>query len=122
MSIYQEIILAHYHHPHNKGVIPDSDLDAHVVNSVCGDSIRITARLKGNNVIDIAFDGEGCAISTASASMLTEHVKNMSKSQVMKLSKDDVLSLLGIELTPGRLKCALLPLEAIHNALQQAKG
>lgn len=122
MSIYQEIILNHYQHPHNHGVVPDADSDVSVVNSACGDSIRVTLATDGETIINIAFEGHGCAISTASASMLTDHVKNMSLVEARKLTIHDVLKLLGIELTAGRVKCALLPLEGIHTALHKLEG
>ena len=116
-SIYQEIILHLYHHPHNHGHLEKPDADVHVVNSACGDKFRITVRMKKDTVHDVKFEGDGCAISVASASLITDAIKGLSKSDILKLTKDDVLKLLEVELTPTRLKCALLPLEGIHRAL-----
>jgi nitrogen fixation protein NifU and related proteins len=117
MSIYQEIIMNHYHHPHNYGALPQPDADVNIVNTSCGDSIRVTVTSDGTTIRDVAFEGHGCAISTAAASLLTDHIKGMSFDAVRKLTTHDVLTLLGISLTPGRLKCALLPLEGIHRAI-----
>lgn len=107
----------HYHHPHNYGALPQPDADVNLVNTSCGDSIRVTVTSTGTTVKDVAFEGNGCVISTATASLLTDHIKGMSFDAVRQLTIDDILPLLGISLTPGRLKCAMLPLEGIHRAI-----
>lgn len=117
MSIYHELILDHYHYPHNKGSLIEPDGKAHVSNVTCGDKITMYVRVQKNLIEDIRFDGEACAISTASASLLTDHVKGKSIKEANMLTQQDVLSLLQVELTPVRLKCALVPLETLHLAL-----
>jgi nitrogen fixation NifU-like protein len=86
-------------------------------NPSCGDTIKIHARVEENKVRDICFEGNGCALSTASASLLTESVKGKTISEIQKYTATDVLALLNIEVTPARMKCALLPLEAIQEAI-----
>src|SRR3989338_4990320 len=117
MSIYQELILDHYHSPHNSGVLQNYDADVSVANSSCGDKLRITLKVRQEKITDIAFTGEGCAISIAAASMLTDEVKGKDLEAVTGMTKDDVLKLLNIQLTPTRLRCALLPLEGISKAI-----
>lgn len=118
MTIYQEIILDHYHHPHNYGELDNPDADVSVSNSSCGDKIRLTLEIKKNQITDIAYSASGCAISMASASILSDYVKGKSCKEVDNISKDTLLSLIGIELSPSRLRCALLPLEALSKAVQ----
>lgn len=117
MSIYQDIILDHYNFPRNKGTLehPSNAVDVH--NPLCGDKIHMEITEQNGIITDIAYTGQGCAISMAAASMLTEHIKGKSKEEILKLNKDSVLELLGIELTPNRLKCALLSLEALQKSL-----
>ena len=114
MSIYSEIILDHYHNPHNFGEIVSPDIDNTVSNSSCGDKFRVMINVKNNKISDIKFSGQGCAISMASASILTDFVKGKKIKDVQKLKTTDVLKLLSIELSPNRLRCALLPLEGIQ--------
>lgn len=118
MTIYQEIILDHYHHPHNYGELDNPDADVSVSNSSCGDKIRLTLEIKKNHITNIAYSASGCAISMASASILSDYVKGKSCKEVDNISKDTLLSLIGIELSPSRLRCALLPLEALSKAVQ----
>lgn len=122
MDIYREIILDHYKHPRNFGhlIRPDAKLEEHNVS--CGDRINMEVNFvkkKERIIEDIRFSGEGCAISIASASLLTEKVVGMKIKDVMKLGTDDTLKLLGTILTPSRVKCAVLPLEALQKALTQ---
>lgn len=121
MTIYQEIILDHYHHPHNYGELDKPDADISVSNSSCGDKIHLTLKVEEFEIAEIAFSGVGCAISTASSSMLTDHVKGMSLEKVRAIDKDILLKLIGIELSPSRIRCALLPLEALSKAVQSLK-
>ncbi len=112
-SIYQEIIIDHYKNPRNFGQLKKYDKKTLVSNPFCGDKMEMTICFTGNKIKDIKFKGIGCAISQASASMLTEYVKNKKKNQLVKLDKNFILKILKIELSPLRLKCALLPLEAL---------
>ncbi|MBI2611545.1 iron-sulfur cluster assembly scaffold protein [Candidatus Gottesmanbacteria bacterium] len=122
MDLYRENILDHYRNPRNFGELENHDKKAEEENPLCGDKFKIflklhTTHYKLQTIKDIRFSGEGCAISMASASMLTELAKGKSTKDLQKLNKDDILQMLGVELTPTRLKCALLPLEVLHKAL-----
>lgn len=118
-NFYRDNILDHYRHPKNFGKILKPDASTSVGNPLCGDEISMNIRFKKKAPVidDVRFQGVGCAISIASASMLTEEIKGMQVTEVKKLTKDFILNLLGIELTPTRLKCALLALETLHKAL-----
>jgi nitrogen fixation NifU-like protein len=112
-SIYREIILDHSKHPRNKGILDPADYSYEDVNPLCGDEIRIDVRVKDDQIDEIAFSGRGCAVSQASASILTEMVEGMSLDEVKHLTKDDLLEEIGIPVSPARLKCALLGLKVL---------
>lgn len=112
-DLYRELILDHYQHPHNHGTIPDADISYEDSNPLCGDKIRIDIKLCGNIIADVKFNGKGCAISQASASMLTDELIGKSLDDIKKMDKQFILDLLGIPLGPTRMKCALLPLKVI---------
>jgi nitrogen fixation protein NifU and related proteins len=112
-DLYRELILDHYQHPHNHGEIADADISYEDTNPLCGDKIRIDIKLKNNIVEKVMFNGKGCAISQASASMLTDELIGKSLDDIKKLDKQFILDLLGIPLGPSRIKCALLPLKVI---------
>jgi|SRR3989344_6742096 len=116
MDLYREIILDHYKHPRNFGHLDKPDVVMEEGNVTCGDRIVMEIKYKGT-IEDIRFNGEGCAISQASASMLTEKVKGMNKKQMRKLSRIDIEEMLGTTLTPSRVKCATLPLEVLQKAM-----
>lgn len=116
-SIYREIILDHYKHPQNFGRLKKPTVSYGHDNPLCGDEIGMDVVVKENKIKDIAFYGQGCAISIASSSLLTKYSKEKTVSEVKKINKDDMLEFLGTSLTPTRLKCALLPLEVLHKAL-----
>ena len=116
MDLYREIILDHYKHPRNFGHLDKPDVVMEEGNVTCGDRIVMEIKFKGT-IEDIRFNGEGCAISQASASMLTEKVKGMNKKQMQKLSRIDIEEMLGTTLTPSRVKCATLPLEVLQKAM-----
>ncbi len=113
--LYREIILEHWEHPQNFGVIKNADFDVQDNNPLCGDQIRLTGKIENGKLIKIAFSGDGCAISRASASLFTEEIKGESLHSIKQKTDKDVLELLGIELTPARTKCALL----IFNTLKK---
>lgn len=126
MDLYREQILDHYKHPRNFGHLEGADVKSEEINMSCGDRIVIELKLTQQGeapqkIIDIRFSGEGCAINQASASMLTEKVTGMETGEVMKLDLSFVESLLGTTLTPSRVKCAILPLEAIQKAIQSVR-
>lgn len=118
MSIYQDIILDNYRYPKNVGNLSQPSHTTDVRNTTCGDDLHLEVLMKDDVLIEIAFQGTGCAISQASASMLFEYVKGKTKKEILSLDKDTVIQLIGIELSPVRLKCALLSLEALKKALQ----
>ena len=122
-SVYSEIILDYYRHPRNKGRLSHPQIRAKDSNPLCGDIVEIQMELDGGkNVKDVRFDGQGCAISQASASMLTELVKGKSLDEVRKLSKEEILSLIGGQLSAVRLKCALLSLKVLKTGVYSYLG
>jgi nitrogen fixation protein NifU and related proteins len=113
-DIYREIILDHYRNPRNKGKLPGADISTHDSNPLCGDEIDIHMKLKGDKIMDVKFEGRGCAISQASASMLTEMVINKPLTSVKDIAKSDILENIGLtNLGPARVKCALLALKVM---------
>ena len=117
-DIYREIILDHYRNPRNKGRISNADVSFHDRNPLCGDEIDIHLKVEDNIVKDIKFEGRGCAISQASASMLTEMVMNKPLTSVKELGKDDILENIGlVNLGPARIKCALLSLKVLKMSM-----
>ena len=117
MSIYQEIILDHSSKPRNTGSISNPSQTVQVHNPLCGDKIKMDIQITKGVVADIRYMPKGCAISKASASLLSEYVKGKTAIDLKKLTKKDIMKMLGIELGPNRIKCALLPLEALHKLL-----
>lgn len=114
-DLYREVILDHYKNPRHHGQLDPHDFTYEDENPLCGDKLRIDVKLDetGQRVADVAFTGRGCAISQASASLLTEAILGKTLDEVKALAKDDILDLLGIELGPVRLKCALLSLKVL---------
>lgn len=117
MSLYQEIILDNYRNPKNKGTITNPSKSISVLNPLCGDRIKMEVVFDKDILKDIKFSGQGCVISQALTSLLTDYAKNKSKNELRKLDRTFMINLLGIELGPNRIKCALLPLEALHKLL-----
>ncbi|MFQ5838442.1 MAG: Fe-S cluster assembly sulfur transfer protein SufU [Thermoplasmata archaeon] len=118
-EMYQEAILDHYRSPRNFGELEDPDISAQEDNPLCGDEIALYIRLNKDKVVeDVKFKGKGCAISQASASMLTVMLKGKTLEEVEKIDKERVLKTLGIPISPVRLKCALLPLDVLRIGLE----
>jgi nitrogen fixation NifU-like protein len=124
MDIYREIIIDHYQNPHHHGTLDNPDASFTDSNPLCGDEITMQLKIgPDGRVTDAAFDGQGCAISQASASMLTDEIIGMPIDDILKLSREDILENLGgIELTPIRLKCALLGLGVLKASIYSYKG
>lgn len=117
-DLYRELIIDRYKNPQFRGELDPHDFSFHDDNPVCGDHIRIDLRVNENELVTEAlFSGEGCSISQASADLLMEKVKGMALEDVRALSKEDILDLLGIELGPVRLKCALLSLKVLKGSV-----
>ena len=113
-DIYREIILDHYRNPRNKGSLPNADISIHDSNPLCGDEIDIHIKVEEDTIKDIKFEGRGCAISQASASMLTEQVINKPLNTIKDIAKEDILENIGLmNLGPARIKCALLSLKVL---------
>jgi nitrogen fixation NifU-like protein len=114
-DFYREEILEHYTHPHHYGTLENPDITHMEDNPLCGDRIRFDIELDGDGqtVVDVRFSAVGCAISKASASMLSDLLIGKTLDEIRELTKEDVLDELGIDLGPVRLKCALLPLKVV---------
>ena len=113
-DLYRELIIDRYKNPHFRGSLDPHDISFEDDNPLCGDHIRIDLRVDSENrVSEVAFDGHGCAISQASADLLAESILGKSIVEVKQIGKQDVLDMLGIELGPVRLKCALLSLKVL---------
>lgn len=108
MDIYAENILEHYRNPQNKGLLKNPDISFKDTNPLCGDEIEIQILLDEEKIRDIRFNGKGCAISQAAASMLTEMAKGKSLKDVLGMDKQELLDTLGVQLSAVRLKCGLL--------------
>lgn len=117
--MYSDIVLHHYRFPKNKGVIKNPDSQYTLNNPYCGDSISIFVNIKKRIITEIRFNGVGCAISIATASLLSEYVYGKSIAVLKKLDATFIRKLIQVELSPNRLKCALLPLEVLQKALIQ---
>lgn len=108
-DMYRQQILDHYKNPRNYGKIEDPTFSHTGENPTCGDTIRIDVQLADDETIEyVAFSGEGCAISQASASLLTEKLQGLTLDELQELDRDDVVDMLGVEISPMRIKCAVL--------------
>jgi len=113
-DLYREQIIERYKNPQFRGHLDPHDIQFEDDNPLCGDHIEITIRVNGDDkVAEAAFEGKGCAISQASADLLVESIRGKSLEEIRHMNKDDVLELLGIDLGPVRLKCALLSLKVL---------
>ncbi len=122
-DMYQENILDHYENPYHRGILEEPALDHRDLNPLCGDEVRIQAHLDDEGRLSEAyFEGEGCVISLASASMLMEAVEGKSFQEIKDMGRQDVLDMLGIKLTTMRVKCAMLPLRTLEKAILLYEG
>jgi nitrogen fixation NifU-like protein len=116
-ELYREQILEHYKRPHNFGPLEDFDLEFEDSNPFCGDEQQVRIKLGDDGAVEaVRFEGKGCAISTAATSLLTDELSGMSREQLLRLDRDFVLDLLGIEISATRMKCALLGLKVVKGA------
>lgn len=118
-NLYREFILEHYRAPHNRGVLEPADLRFADANPTCGDELSMTLRLdeSGDRVADVAFDGRGCAISQASASIMTDGLRGRTLDELRALDPKAVIDDLGVPIGPARLKCALLGYKVLQGAI-----
>jgi len=112
-QFYREFILDHFKNPQHFGRIEHADISHEENNPLCGDVVGLDFKVDNGVIEDVKFDGRGCAISQASADLLAERIKGMTLDEAKKIGKEDVLEDLGIELSPARLKCALLSLKVL---------
>ena len=118
-DLYRDYILEHYRRPHNFGVIEEPSATYEGANPLCGDRITMQLGVKDGVVEEIGFTGRGCAISQASASLLTDEVKGKPVDDVAGFQATDLLDLLGIDISPARLKCAMLSFDALQHLLDE---
>ena len=118
-EIYKENILDHYKNPRNFGELEKAEIKESELNPVCGDMIKLFVKLdERKKVKDVKFKGNGCAISVAATSMLTEELKGKSLEEVKKISKEDIFNMLGIKLGVVRMKCGLLCLNTLNKGIK----
>ena len=111
-DLYQEIIIDHYKNPNNRGVI-EGGLDAGEANMLCGDKLKISAKIENGIIKEAKFEGGGCAISMAAVDLLLDEIIGKKLSEVKKMSGAKIEEMLGVQLTPARKKCAYLGLEVL---------
>jgi len=117
-DIYREVIIDHYKHPRNVGKLSDADVHGHEDNTVCGDTIDFYIKYDAEgNVVDVHWTGEGCALSQASASLLSEMVQGKTKYEIARIQESDILKVVGENLNPSRQKCATLSIYALRKGL-----
>lgn len=114
MDLYREEILEHWRNPQNFGKMADADFIVDQINPLCGDQVTFFFNIKKGKINKISFTGKGCAISIASASILSEEIFGKPVSALAKITGRDVLKMIGGPVSPARLKCAFLSLEAIR--------
>ena len=121
-DLYREQLLDHYHNPDNFGVLDNAEVDIEMDNPTCGDMIHLTARLdSAGRVAEVKFEGQGCVISMASASMFTEYAKGKTLEEIAAMGLTDIQEMMGgVKLSMGRVKCALLPLNAMKQGLKES--
>lgn len=118
-DLYRDYILEHYRRPHNFGVLESPSATFEGSNPLCGDRITMQLTVEGGIVTDVGFTGRGCAISQASASLLTDEIKGKAVTDVAGFRADDLLELLGIEISAARIKCAMLSFDSLQHLLDE---
>jgi len=114
VALYSDILLDHFRHPRNYGDLPEADVSYESFNPLCGDRIRIELKIHERVVQEARFKGDGCAISTAAASLLTELIHDAHLAELANITDEQLIAALESDIKPTRLQCALLPLEALR--------
>lgn len=122
IQLYQQQLMDHYRNPRNQGTLDKPDFKSGVFNPSCGDSIAIEGMVQDQHLVRIVFQGSGCVVSQATASMLSHIVKGKTLDEVMQLDGHAIVCLIGIQLGPVRLKCALLSLQALQEGIHQYRN
>lgn len=117
--LYKELILDLYKNPLNKRFMDGYQASATESNPTCGDVIHVFVKYENENIIDASHQGQGCAISQAAVSLLTEEIKGKTKEEISKLTEKDIIDMLGIEISNNRIKCATLGLKALHKSIEK---
>jgi nitrogen fixation protein NifU and related proteins len=120
-TFYREQIMDHYRHPRYHGRLAAPSGSSEELNPLCGDMIHVDVVVADGQLVDARFDGHGCAVSQATASMLLEEVVGKRVEELASFTRDDLFALLGVRLSPARMKCALLSLGVLRAALHQAR-
>lgn len=120
LDMYAEEILDHYRSPKNFGRLDKPDVKVRELNPLCGDQYEFQVKVSDGKITEVKFNGDGCAISTASASMLSEFIKGKKISELKKMEQRDLLSMLKIEVSPARLKCAMLAFDIVKKVAEEA--
>lgn len=121
MNLYNKNLIDHYHNPRNYKKLEEFDWESTVLNPLCGDKINLQVKLEGNVILKVGYQGEGCIISLATASILFEKITNQTTESCTLFTKEDILNLINLDLGPNRLKCALISLEALKDILENIK-
>ena len=117
-NIYREQLMEHYKNPRNRGRINDAQVEVTENNPLCGDIISMQLKIADGMIENVVFDGSACAVTIAASSILTDALKGKSLEEAKKTTKEELLELLGVELTTSRIKCASLPLEALQTLIR----
>jgi nitrogen fixation protein NifU and related proteins len=120
--MYREEFMEHYKHPQNRGHMEDPTVEITEDNPMCGDVITIQLKIDGGKIEDAKFDGEACAVSVVSASLLTDEIKGKTVEEAESITKEELLEMVGGTLTTSRVKCAELPLLTLKGALEVLNG
>lgn len=116
-DLYRELVIDHYKHPRNFGKLKGAQFSGSEDNVVCGDTVTFFLKVEKNKVVDVSWQGEGCALSQASASLLSEKLKGKTIGELEAISEDEILKIVGTNLNPSRKKCATLSIEALHKTV-----